>query len=54
MHTIVLITKQPDFLPIFVVKPEGNAKGRSQVLHRNLLLPCIFLPPDGLADNASE
>lgn len=29
--------------PVYEVKPEGG-KGRSRVLHRNLLLPCDYLP----------
>ena len=44
------IVELKEGLPIFVAKPEGNAKGRSRVLHRSLLLPCKFLPPDGPAD----
>ena len=31
------VVEQKEGLPIFVVKPEGNTKGRSRVLHRNLL-----------------
>ena len=33
-------------MSVFVVKPEGHDTGRDRVLHRNLLLPCDFLPPD--------
>ena len=45
------VVEQKEGLLIFVVKPEGKTKGRSRVLHRNLLLQRNFLPPDGLADN---
>ena len=42
--TIHLVVKQMGSdLPIYEVKPErGN--GRSRVLHRNLLMPCDYLP----------
>ena len=37
-----LIVEQKGDLPVFEVTPEGR-KGKSRVLHRNLLLPCDFL-----------
>jgi transposase InsO family protein len=49
-NQIYQVVEQKGELPIFVVKPEGGAKGRSRVLHRNLLLPCDFLPPDAPGD----
>ena len=30
-------------MPVYEVKPESE-NGRTRVLHRNLLLPCSFLP----------
>lgn len=39
---IVTQRKQPDS-PVYELKPE-NGKGRVRVMHRNLLLPCEFLP----------
>ena len=32
-------------LPVYEVTPEGR-KGKSRILHRNLLLPCDFLQSD--------
>jgi len=32
-------------LPVFEVTPEGR-KGKSRILHRNLLLPCDFVQSD--------
>ena len=49
-NQIYQVVEQKGELPIFVVKPEGGAKGRSRVLHRDLLLPCDFLPPDAPGD----
>ena len=37
-----LIVQQKGDLPVYEVTPEGR-KGRSRILHRNLLLPCDFL-----------
>ena len=39
---IVTQRKQQDS-PVYELKPE-NGKGRIRVMHRNLLLPCEFLP----------
>ena len=40
-----LIVEQKGDLPVFEVTPEGR-KGKSRMLHRNLLLPCDFLQTD--------
>ena len=40
-----LIVQQKGDLPVYEVTPEGR-KGRSRMLHRNLLLPCDFLQSD--------
>lgn len=40
----VVIRQAMEDVPIYEVKPE-QGKGRSRVLHRNLLLPCDYLPP---------
>ncbi|CAH3157546.1 unnamed protein product, partial [Porites lobata] len=40
---IHVVTQKREDMPVYEVKPEtGN--GRTRVLHRNLLLPCSFLP----------
>ena len=40
---IYVVTQKRKDMPVYEVKPEtGN--GRSRVLHRNLLLPCSYLP----------
>lgn len=44
IHTVVRQVKEN--LPIFEVKPELG-KGRSRILHRNLLLSCDHLPMEG-------
>ena len=42
MHILV---KQKGDLPVYEVRPEGQG-GKPRVLHRNLLLPCDFLPSE--------
>lgn len=42
-ETVYTVVKQIPDLPVYVVVPE-NAKGPERVLHRDLLLPCGFLP----------
>lgn len=39
---VVTQRKQPDS-PVYEIKPESG-KGRVRIMHRNLLLPCDFLP----------
>lgn len=41
IHTVIRRVGEEG--PVYEVKPEGG-KGRSRVLHRNLLLPCDYLP----------
>ncbi len=36
--------RKADGSPVYEISPE-NGKGRDRVVHRNLLLPCDFLPP---------
>lgn len=48
--TVHVMVKQPDeSIPIYVVKHEG----REGVLHRDLLLPCGFLPATLRADSVN-
>ena len=39
------MVEQRGNLPVYDVRPEGQT-GKPRVLHRNLLLPCTFLPVD--------
>ena len=41
----VVLRRKSAESPVYEVKPEGTAKKR-RTLHRNLLLPCDFLPMD--------
>lgn len=42
--TVYVVVKQPNAeIPVYVVSPE-DGDGRDLVLHRDLLLPCGFLP----------
>lgn len=50
IHTVVRRMKED--LPIYEVKPEVG-KGRSRILHRNLLLSCDLLPMEGQSDTAA-
>jgi len=40
---IYVLTQKRKDMPVYEVKPESG-NGRTRVLHRNLLLPCSFLP----------
>ena len=40
-----IVVEQKGGLPVYEVTPEGQG-GKSRILHRNLLLPCDFLPVD--------
>ena len=44
---IHVVVGQRENLPVYKVRPEGQT-GKPRVLHRNLLLPCTFLPVDPL------
>lgn len=45
-----IVVKQPDeSIPVYVVTPE-DGEGRDRVLHRDMLLPCGFLPATGRPD----
>ena len=44
---IHVVVGQRGNLPVYEVRPEGQT-GKPRVLHRNLLLPCTFLPVDPL------
>lgn len=51
-ETVVhIVVKQPDEnIPVYVVRPE-DGEGRDRVLHRDMLLPCGFLPANLEKDN---
>ncbi|KAL9976592.1 hypothetical protein ACROYT_G013913 [Oculina patagonica] len=40
---IYVVTQKRKDMPVYEVKPESG-NGRSKVLHRNMLLPCSYLP----------
>ena len=42
---IYVVTHKRKDMPVYEVKPESG-NGRTGVLHRNLLLPCSFLPAE--------
>ena len=42
-HIHVVIRQVGKDIPVYEVKPE-QGKGRLRILHRNLLLPCDYLP----------
>lgn len=49
-----VVVKQPnEDLPVYVVKPE-EGEGKERVLHRDLLLPCGFLPVSLSNEEVSE
>lgn len=39
-----LVVEKKEGLPVYVVRPEGHPVGKARTLHRNLLLPCNYLP----------
>ena len=41
----VVVEQKGNGIPVYKVRPESGAK-KSRVLHRNLLLPCTYLPVD--------
>ncbi|CAL9694123.1 unnamed protein product [Knipowitschia caucasica] len=41
---IYVVVKRAGDLPVYTVRPETDSSGRSRTLHRDLLLPCGFLP----------
>ena len=41
----VVVEQRGNIIPVYEVRPESGAK-KSRVLHRNLLLPCTYLPVD--------
>lgn len=53
-QTVYVVVKQPDEnIPIYVVRP-GDEEGRERVLHRDMLLPCGFLPALSRVDEGDE
>jgi len=41
----IVVEQKDKNIPVYEVRPESGAK-KSRVLHRNLLLPCTYLPMD--------
>ncbi|KAM4570191.1 uncharacterized protein PAE49_009394 [Odontesthes bonariensis] len=41
---IYVVVKRAGDLPVYTVRPESDLAGRTRTLHRDLLLPCGFLP----------
>ncbi len=49
--TVYVVTKQPNSeIPVYVIRPE-NGDGPERILHRDLLLPCGFLPASPSEDD---
>ena len=48
---VYVVVKRRD-LPVYTVRPENRAGGPTRTLHRDLLLPCSFLPACGNPDHA--
>ncbi len=42
--TIYVVIRRTGELPVYTVRPENDADGPVRTLHRDLLLPCLFLP----------
>lgn len=42
---IYVVTRRAGDLPVYSVRPETDPNGKVRTLHRDLLLPCGFLPP---------
>ncbi|KAK7886457.1 hypothetical protein WMY93_026078 [Mugilogobius chulae] len=49
---VITQRKQQDS-PVYEIKPE-TGRGRTRIMHRNLLLPCDFLPVETLVSPAEE
>lgn len=41
---IYIVVNRAGDLPVYTVRPETDSSGRTRTLHRDLLLPCGFLP----------
>uniref|UniRef100_A0A3P9L3Q8 Gypsy retrotransposon integrase-like protein 1 n=1 Tax=Oryzias latipes TaxID=8090 RepID=A0A3P9L3Q8_ORYLA len=41
---IYVVVNRAGDLPVYTVRPEADSSGRTRTLHRDLLLPCGFLP----------
>lgn len=41
---VYVVVKRAGDLPVYTVRPEFNTSGQTRTLHRDLLLPCGFLP----------
>lgn len=41
---VYIVVNRAGDLPVYTVRPETDPSGRSRTLHRDLLLPCGFLP----------
>lgn len=49
---VYVVVKRAGDLPVYTVRPENRADGPTRTLHRDLLLPCPFLPACGDLDPA--
>ena len=50
---IYVVTQKRKDMPVYEVKPETGI-GRSRVLHRNMLLPCSYLPAETLTPSKNR
>lgn len=47
---IYVVIKHAGDLPVYTVRPENDSSGKMRTLHRDLLLPCGFLPGSSVSE----
>ncbi|KAK7881930.1 hypothetical protein WMY93_028104 [Mugilogobius chulae] len=51
---VYVVIKRAGDLPVYTVRPEHDATGPTRTLHRDLLLPCGFLPAAANSDSPAS